>query len=717
VSEGIKTTDRELDLYRNLLETPTQFEDGFGWSTVAGIIFCGLVMLPGSIYLGLMTGGSMGSAATWVTVILFNEVARRALKTMSKQNLVVLLHAAGVIMAGQLIFPGGPLGHVVYRAYLVTSEAVRDSGMRDYFPHWFVPSPDSAAITERNLFHIDWLIPLALVSFTMVVGLINKYTLGYFFFRLTSDIENLPFPLAPIQAQGAMALAEADESAAADDGGGTNDAKTQLDKGKDAFFRSRRGERKRSDRWRLFSLGASIGVAFGFLQVGVPAVTGLLFDKPIFIIPQPFVETTTLTETILPATPTGLTVDIGIILLGFVLPFWAVMGTFFAICATVVINPILHHLGVLTQWQPGMNTVNTTFANSIDFWMSFGIGAAFGIAMVSIYQTVRDVRAKVAELRRQRTAAGGTPDSGESLWATPRIGRGDYPLWIALIIYIVASSSLVAVCFFLLKDAGNRFAILGFLVMFTFFYSPFISYVNARLLGIAGQNVDIPFIKETAFILSGAKGIDVWLAPIPITNVGYQAQAFRVNELTGVSFRSLLKTDLVALPVLFLLSWLFWGFIWHTSPVPSEAFPAAQINWELRTKTDTLLYTSTFAVEGQEEAGGIMNSEFGRAIHPAVIGTGAGVTVVLFALLSAFGLPVLFVYGMIRGLGQLPHYMLLEVVGALLGRYYLQKRFGASNFLRMAPTVLAGYFTGVGLIGMATIAMKLIKSAVSAAPF
>jgi len=27
------------------------------------------------------------------------------------------------------------------------------------------------------------------------------------------------------------------------------------------------------------------------------------------------------------------------------------------------INPILHHLGVLTRWQPGMNTVNTTFAN------------------------------------------------------------------------------------------------------------------------------------------------------------------------------------------------------------------------------------------------------------------------------------------------------------------------------------------------------------------
>ncbi len=705
-----RTIDRELEQYRDLLDKPTEFKDGFGWSTIVGILFCGLVMMPGAIYLGLMTGGSMGAAATWVTVILFSEVARRAMKPMSKQNLVVLLHAAGVIMAGQVLFPGGPLGQVVYRAYLVTSDAVRDAGMRDYFPSWFVPRPDSAAILERNIFHADWAMPLMLVAFTMFIGLVNKYTLGYFFFRLTSDIENLPFPLAPIQAQGAMAMAESDATAAS-----AASEESERDAGKAAFLRSRRGEKKKSERWRLFSLGASIGVAFGFLQVGVPAVTGLIFDKPLFLIPQPFVETTTLTEGILPATPTGMTVDIGIILLGFVLPFWAVLGTFTAIAATIVINPILHHLGVLTRWQPGMNTVNTTFANSIDFWMSFGIGAAFGIAIVSIYQTVRDVRRKIRESAADRRSR--SDSERQSIWSTPKIGRGDYPLWIALVGYIAASTALIAVCYILLKDTGtSRVGILAFLTIFTFLYNPFISYVNARLLGIAGQNVDIPFVKETAFILSGARGIDVWLAPIPITNVGYQAQSFRVNELTGVSFWSLIKTDLIATPVLFLLSWLFWGFIWHSSPVPSDVFPAAQINWELRTKTDTLLYTSTFVPEGQTESN-IAESQFMEAIHPGVIGAGTGVTIVLFAVLSTFGLPVLFVYGIIRGLGQLPHYMLLEIVGALIGRFYLRKRFGEKNFLRSAPTVLAGYFTGVGLIGMATIAMKLIQSAVSAAPF
>jgi hypothetical protein len=585
--------------------------------------------------------------------------------------------------------------------------------MRDCFPRWFVPRPDSPAILDRNLFHPDWLVPIGLLAFLMIIGFVKKYTLGYFFFRLTSDIERLPFPMAPIHAQGAMALAEADQDQSAGAGataagGGGEDA------GRAAFMRARRGERKKSERWRLFSLGTVLGLSFGAIQVGIPAITGLLLDKPVFLIPQPFLDTTTLTESVLPATPTGVVVDLGVILVGFVLPFWAVLGTCSAIVLTIVANPILHHAGVLTRWQPGMDTINATFSNSMDFWMSFGIGTALAITVVSVYQTVRDVRRKLKDLRGEAAEAHGPR---VSLWTTPNTGRGDFPMWIALTGYVVISACLIALCYYFLRDTGtSRLGMLAFLFVFTFVYNPLISYVNARLLGISGQSVDIPFIKETAFILSGAKGIEVWLAPIPLANYGGQAQGFRVNELTGVSFRSLIKTDLVLLPFMFCLSWLFWGFLWHSSAIPSDAFPAAQINWDLRTKNDTLLYTSTFAPEGAATHS-ILDSEFIQAIHLPVIGTAFGLTAALFALFSMAGLPTLFIYGIVRGLGALPHTMVLEIVGALIGRYYCQRRFGAQNFLRMAPTLLAGYFTGVGLISMATIAVRLIQAAVSAAPF
>jgi len=694
-----KKIDKELEQYRNLLDTPTTFEDGFGWTTIIGIIFCGVVMMPGAIYLGLMTGGSMSSAATWVTVILFSEISRRAMKPMSKGNLIILLHAATAMLAANIMFPGGPFGQIIYRTYLVTSDAARDLGMRDAFPTWFCPKPDSEAITERLLFHIDWIKPIALLFFISVIGVIKKYTMGYFFFRLCSDVENLPFPMAPIQAQGALALTEVEKS------------EEELEKEEEEA--AKKGE-KTFSKWRIFSLGSVIGIAFGVIQIGVPAVTGLLLDKPFFIIPQPFIDTTTLTESILPATPTGLILDVGIILLGFVLPFWAVVGSFTAILLTVVLNPILQHMGILAQWQPGMDTINTSFVNGIDFWMSFGIGSAAGIAIISVYSTVTDIvkKTKLAKNKKAQTEADIHDRGTSNLWKTPDLGRGDYPMWLALVGYVVASSAMVIVCSSLIPG------IIWFLIIFAFFYSPFISYVNARLLGITGQKVDIPFVREGAFILSGCKSIDIWLAPVPIENYGLQAQAFRVNELTGVNFRSLLKADLVVVPVLFILSFIFWAFIWQSNAVPSDIYPAAQKNWELMSKQNTLLYSSTFRLEDEENSEkSFADSEFAKALHPKVITSGAALTVTLFAIFTIFGLPTMLIFGMIRGFGQLPHFMILEIVGAVIGRFYFQKKFGSNNFLRMAPTLLAGYFTGVGLIGMATIAMTLIKNAVSSSPF
>jgi len=689
-----REASKDMQEYRDLLEVPTEFKDGFGWTTVAGIFFCGLVMMPGAIYLGLMTGGSLTRASSWVTVILFMEIARRAVKTLSKQNLVVLLHAANVMMVGNVLLPGGPMGRLVWAAYLSGSDPARDAGMIGSFPRWFVPAIDSPAITERNLLHSDWWIPIALICFISLVGVMKKYTLGYFFFRLTSDIEELPFPLAAVSATGAMAMAESEERVSEEE------AKKGL---------GRPGERKKSRRWRLFTLGASLGIAFGFFQVGVPAITGLFLTKPFFLIPQPFVDTTVLTESILPATPTGVTFDLGIILLGMVLPFWAVLGTFGAIIVTMIMNPILHATGVLQLWRPGMGTVNTTFSNSIDFWLSFTVGTGLGLMFISVFAAVRDVRRKMKDVRAKRGAR-----KRENVWATPP-GRGDYSLWLALLLYIVAASAVITVCILLLPVSA---ALVAFLFFFAFIYTPLYSYINARLMGIAGQNVPMPFVRESAFILSGVKGVGIWLAPIPIANYAGQAQSFRVNELTGVRFWSLLKADLVAVPILLLLSFTFWGFIWKSDAIPSEAFPAAQVNWELRAKNQVLLYSATFVPPGEEGTDrSIRDTELWKAIHPKVMAGGVATCVAMFALLTVFGLPVAFIYGMIRGFGQFPHVMILEIVGALVARFYLHKKFGRQNFMRAAPVLLAGYFTGVGLIGMATIALRLIKAGVSTAPF
>ena len=90
--------DQELEMYRDLMQVPDTFEEGFSWSSMLGAMFIGLVMVPGALYMGLLAGEGIGPAAQWVTVILFIEVAKRAHRTLKKSELFVLYWMAGAAM-------------------------------------------------------------------------------------------------------------------------------------------------------------------------------------------------------------------------------------------------------------------------------------------------------------------------------------------------------------------------------------------------------------------------------------------------------------------------------------------------------------------------------------------------------------------------------------------------------------------------------------------
>jgi len=49
------------------------FENGFTVRAMVATFFCTLVMMPTTIYLGLAGGTGLGSAATWVTMILLSR--------------------------------------------------------------------------------------------------------------------------------------------------------------------------------------------------------------------------------------------------------------------------------------------------------------------------------------------------------------------------------------------------------------------------------------------------------------------------------------------------------------------------------------------------------------------------------------------------------------------------------------------------------------------
>jgi hypothetical protein len=96
---------------------------------------------------------------------------------------------------------------------------------------------------------------------------------------------------------------------------------------------------------------------------------------------------------------------------------------------------------------------------------------------------------------------------------------------------------------------------------------------------------------------------------------------------------------------------------------------------------------------------------------------GFGFGIISYVLLSWFKLPTMLIYGVIRGLSTMPHYVFPEFVGALISQFYFVPRFGARKWKQYATVLMAGYACGMGLVGMGTVAIAMVSKAVSQMPY
>ncbi len=642
---------------------PTKFEDGFTIKTVIGAIFVVLFMLPGALYLGLVAGQDLGPAAQWVTIVLFAEVARRSFVPLKRQEIYILFYVAGALAhmsLGDRGISGGSFGGLIWQQYFVQSPQAQQ--IAHEIPRWVVPAPGSRALIERTFFDPAWAVPIMLLVVGEILGRLNWLGLGYILFRVTSDTERLPFPMAPVAASGATALAEA-------------------------------GSKEESWRWQVFSIGTMVGLVFGFFYLAVPIFTGVLLSKPLMLIPIPFIDFTRNTENILPGALTGLSGDLGNVLIGFVLPFEIMAGQIVtSIACQIFTNPILYRHGMLPTWRHGMGTIDTQISTSIDFWMSVGIGVGVAVAVIGIFSVIASARKASRAMKEKRTADYSIPE-----------GRGDFPIALAVGAWLFASLGYITIAHRLVP----AFPLL-FLVGFGLFYSPLMSYVSARLIGLTGHGVGFPFVKEAVIIKSGYQKADIWFAPIPMYDMGWAAQRFREVELTGTKFTSILKAELFMLPIMLISSFMFWAFFWHTSPVPSPQFPFAQKFWPLHATMQSIWLTAN-------KPGGA--NWFMKALKPDVAVYGGIATFALYGATAALKLPVLYFYGLASGVGMLPHAIIPRFGGALLGRYYFARRFGLENWRKYTPVLLAGFSCGMGLMGMSAIALALISKSVSYLPY
>ena len=558
----------EVEEYRALLEAPDKFDEGFTLRTVIGVLFISLIMTPGEMFLGLFTGGGIGAAAQWVTVILFLEVSKRSFTSLKRQEIYLLVYVASALVARE----EGAFLDLLWRQYFVRSAEAEQFGISRILPWWWAPSPDSEAIAERTFLHRDWLAPILLLVVGTIMGRIAWFTSGYMLFRLTSDREQLPFPTAPMSALSAMALAEDS------------------------------GSEEETWKWPVFSIGAVIGAVFGVIYVGVPVVTDLWGSK-IEILPIPFWDLTHYFGNLLPATPLGIALHLGPIFSGLLMPFWSVVGSFAGVMLHTAASPFLYELGWLPRWEIGMDTIRTQIATGIDFWRAFSIGITLAVTFVSFYQLFTIGREKRAELNEKlrlqksdQLSVCKHVDCHQAAeirgYCLKHLGRGDFNMWVCAALFCVAAIYPIV----LAKTLFPTLVSTGLLVIFVliaFVYAPILSFVSARLDGLVGKEISIPYIDEAIRFMTGFRGVEIWFVPFPARNFGGHAEGFRVVELTGMRFTSLLKAELFMLPIVFGVSLMYWTFLWRLAPIPSESYPYAQLMWPLRAFDQALYLSST----------------------------------------------------------------------------------------------------------------------------
>ncbi len=664
--------DLELKQFRELMPAPDHWEEGFGYKAMIGALFVGLIMTPASMYMSLVVGQDVGSAAQWVTIILFIEVARRSFTTLRRPEIYVLYY-----MAGAAVVNGSGL---LWNQFLVQSDAFRSFGIADKIPSWVAPSnPD--ILGQRSFFHSAWLVPIGLMALGQVLQRVDHFGLGYVMYRLTSDVEKLPFPMAPVGAQGITALADAS--------GG-----------------------KETWRWRVFSFGSMLGMVFAAVYLALPAVTGAFLPEGISIFPIPFKDLTTNTQSFLPAVPMMLSFNLGLVLAGMVLPFWAMVGGLAGLIFTMAINPVLYQTGILKTWAPGTPAIATINANYLDFYLSFGLGLTGAIAAIGFWHVFSGLRRKKQSIDESGTAT----IEWRNLF-NPPAGRGDISLWIGVLIYVGSMCVTIALAWWLLDKAHQNnpanspvsMTLLAVLAFYGFVYTPIISYVSARMEGIVGMTVQVPFVREATFILTGYQGAAIWFAPFPAYNYGAQTVYFRQTELTGTKITSMIKAEAFVMPIVIVATLVFSQFIWQIAPVPSSAFPYAQQFWEVNAYRQAIIMSST--LPGGE------NGPFYEAFNVIYLGAGLLLALGTYASMSFFGLPILLVYGVIRGLDQsTPDVIVPQFIGALLGRYIFAKKFG-DMWPQYRVVFFAGYGCGVGLVMMLSLGLVFMSKSVFQATY
>jgi len=631
---------------------------GFTWRVVLAIVYGVLVFEPAAIWLNLVAGLSpwtIVNAAEYTTLLLFTTIAVIMGAKLTRQEAFILFSNVGTTVSESLFGI-----NFILAWYIATSELARSFGLHGLIPEWYAPStPD----IPRTLFQAVFVPPLmvAIASALLTKGM--DLSLAYVLYRLYYVEEKLPFPGARVWAESSIVLAEK------------------------SVWR---------DKARLMTVVAVFSALYSILLYGIWFTTGVQ------LLPVPWADATRSLEAMgLRGASLGFSLDLLLIATGLIIP-WKVNLSMLVggILAFLVIAPIAVEQKWFTLWRPGMNLGEVFQYSLVQLFVGPLIGLSLAAGLVPIIINWKSV-VRVFKPPRVHT--------GEQSYSEPRV-LGVPLTRFSILVYVASAIGLSVLAYTLIYMIEPAYAtpqLLLILIALNLGFSTLFQIANTRAIGEAAVGINIPYVREGAFLASGYRGVAAWFAPIYVYGgaSGWTA-VYVACDWTNARKSDYLKAYFVAFPLTFLLGYVYADIFWRIAPIPSSTYPATAVFWPI-----SALWALIWPAWSSGKLGG-GGSELTQALLkqfenwpttillPLVLGSGvAAATRVLNAPFELIGFTI--------GVSQPIAYTTSIFIGGLAARI-LEKKKGREWFNEYIAVIAAGLGLGEGLIISISVAISLI---------
>jgi len=627
------------------------FRSGLTTSSALAALYATVIFIPAIIYLQLVTGQGEFPVA-WFMLLLWVKLSELSGKHLTKQEAYLIYTLAGIEFL--------PLT-LVYRAWFRNAPIVQKFGLTNELPLWYYPPSQSSLYEIRTLFHSDWLIPVSLMLTWLIIHTILSISLGFQVRELYMEVENLPFPMEQVNAVAIVSLTS--------------------------------GERRPA---RVLSIFAIFGFSWGVLLYAFPFVIQSWTGQTFQVLPIPWIDMTVGIERFFPGACFGIATDLIPYTAGLVVPFYIIVAQFLGSLAIYFFGnwmTVAYKLGPDTDlaqagyqswWIPGMKTSLVAQRSIMYFWAPVTIGLSLAAGVAPLLHRPRTLFRAITRL-----ASPFTDMETRSSEPVPRL-----IILLPLILSLVGGVAIFAV---LVPDF-----LLSNLWFIPFMISmPFLStLISGRMRGEAGVSASLHVgeLQNILFILSGYPKADIWFAPNPMTQQGGGwLTRFKVAQLAETTSTSVVKAYLLLLPFTVIVGFLYVEVLWRAAPIPSAAYPGAEIYWPI-SATYTCLW-----VKGQQV--GLFNVSW--IFYSLAAGIG------LYSGLALAKLPSCYI-GFAAGTGQLPPYATAIFIGGIIGKIAAHRL--GDEWRRSSRLVAAGLTMGESIAITISVAISLIINSIWVLP-